>query len=608
MHALAEIGVILLLFSIGLEFSLSRLLRIWKIVLYGGGLQVLLVVLSVTIIMNVFEWNFTDALFVGFLASLSSTAIVMKIFYDRGELNTPHGKISLGILLFQDLCFIPMMLLLPFLAGKTDGTVGSVITQLSFTLIAVIGIIIVVRFVMPWILEHVMRSRNREMVVLVTIFFSLGTASLTSYFGLSFALGAFIAGLGLAESEYRFQIIAEAATLRDALGSLFFISLGMLFNISYIIADPIPIISYTFLLQLLKISVVILVVFLLKNPIRIAILSGLALAQVGEFSFILAQVGSSLGLLNELFYQNFYAVTLISMLMTPLLIRFAPQVGVEIQKYSKIFLDEKEASIELNEKSLHDHVIILGYGLNGKNVATVLKETGIPYVILEINIDRFRQGKSDGEPIIYGDGTRETILKQIGISKARTLVVAISDPISTNQIVKTARRLNSNMYIIVRTRYLAEIDELYQTDANEVITEEFETSIEIFTRVLRQYHVPRNVIQLQVDLLRREGYSMMRGLKLPDTVMSQLESILTAGTTDNFLVLSDSPACGKSLLELDLRRKTGASIIVIVRNDKPITNPQPDVQIEKGDILILLGTHAEVDKAFDLLSSNIAEK
>jgi CPA2 family monovalent cation:H+ antiporter-2 len=246
-------------------------------------------------------------------------------------------------------------------------------------------------------------------------------------------------------------------------------------------------------------------------------------------------------------------------------------------------------------------VIIVGYGLNGRNVTSVLRETGIPYIVAEINVDLFREAVAAGHRAMYGDGTREAILSGLGIARARALVVAISDPLATRMIIRAARLLNGNVFLIARTRYVSEIGELSAMGADEVIPEEFETSIEIFTRVLRKYHLPRNVIAAQVELLRREGYGMMRGMQLPEAAMEQIETILAAGTTDTFLVLPDSPSVGKRLLDLEIRRRTGASVLSIVRDGKPIVNPPPETPLAAGDILVLIGTHRDVDRAFDLL-------
>lgn len=600
-QVLAEIGIVLLLFSIGMELSLERILGQWKNVVVGGGLQLLVTASIITGLTLMYDFKIQEALFVGFLVSLSSTAIVLKLFYDRGETHTPHGKIAIGILLFQDLAFVPLMLLVPMLGAAGALTLWPVALRLLTAILTIGGIIFAARYIFPWFIHYAIKARSRELFVLVVVVLSFGTAWISSALGLSLALGAFVAGLGLSQSEYSHQIAAETAPLRNILGSLFFISLGMLLNPGHVAENPVMIAGAAIVVQLLKVAVIIPVVLFLRTSLRVAIISGFALAQVGEFSFLLAQTGQDAGLMGAGFYQTFYAVTLISMLMTPLMLYLAPLLAERFQKRAPGADAPEEGGGGYGHRVFRDHVIIVGYGLNGKNVSSVLRETGIPYIVAELDIALYRAAVAEGHPALYGDCTQEMILSDLGISRARALVVAISDPVATRMIVRTSRILNESMFLIARTRYVSEIGDLTRMGANEVIPEEFETSIEIFTRVLREFHIPKNVITAQVELLRMEGYGLMRGLKMPEATLDHIESILAAGTTDTFLVLHGSPSIGKSLLELDIRKRSGASIIAIVRDSKPIFNPPPDVQLAEGDILVLIGTHRDVESAFNVL-------
>lgn len=601
-NTLAEVGVVLLLFTIGLEFSLQQMNKIRTLVLLGGGLQVVITICTVAGIMLVLGFTLQQSVFIGFLLSLSSTAIVMKILADRGETTAPYGKISLAFLLFQDFCLVPMMLFVPVLSDAGAVSSIEIVVRLGTALLAIVLIIIAARYIIPLFMEQLVKSQSRELFVLGVVLVSLGTAWVTSFVGLSLALGAFVAGIMLSESEYSHQIVAEVLPMRDVLSSIFFISIGMLLNVGQMMSEPILLIGSSVVLMILKFLLAALVVLLLRFPLRIAIIAGLALSQVGEFSFILARAGMDAQLLSAESFQRFIVLTIVTMLVTPFIIQFAPIAAERLQRvYPKFFRDMQEADQEL-ARELQGHVIIVGYGLNGKNLATVLKETGIPYVILELDAEIVREARAQGEPIVFGDATRALILSHCHIERARVLVVSISDPTSTRQIVRIARGLNPSLHIVVRTRYVAEIEDLYTLGADQVIPEEFETSIEIFTRVLREYHIPRNVIATQVDLIRQQGYGMLRGLRLPEASMKQLEKILAAGTTDTFLVLDESPANGKTLAELNIRKTCGALVIGVVRNDKPITNPPPDFRVESGDVLVLIGTHAEIDAAFDLLS------
>jgi CPA2 family monovalent cation:H+ antiporter-2 len=254
-----------------------------------------------------------------------------------------------------------------------------------------------------------------------------------------------------------------------------------------------------------------------------------------------------------------------------------------------------------------NHVIIIGYGLNGENLAHVLRQTGVPYFILEMDPERVRTARRRGEPVLYGDAARPEVLRQAGIGAAHAVVVAISDPVATRHIVALTRQSNAQVPLIVRTRYVAEMDELRSLGATEIIPEEYETSVEIFARVLRRLRVPRNVIALQVELIRRQGYRMLRGLELPRQTLDQLGHILAATTTETFMVSQPSPAIGRTIRGLTLRRTTGVTIIAVVRDGQPFTNPSPDWEIQAGDILVMLGSHAQLDHAMRLLGENEAE-
>ncbi len=601
-HLLAEVGVVLLLFTIGLEFLPDQLKQMRKTMLIGGGVQLFVTIGLTASIVSLFHLNIGQAIFIGFIISVSSTSIVMKILSERRETNAPHGKISLGILVFQDICFIPMMLLVPLLGGTSEVSFTNISYKLGVGLITITIVVIAGRYLMPRLFRWLVRFQSREVFVLGIILVSIGTAWFTSVGGLSLALGAFIAGLVLSESEYSHQIFSEILPMRDTLASLFFISIGMLLDMNHVIHSFVPLIGSVLGLIILKFIVLVGVVLILKYPIRIAITVGLALSQVGELSFILAREGYTSGLLSNYYYQSLLAITIITMLATPFMIQAGSRLAPIVDKiFPKQVVGVEDVSSTAVRK-LEGHVIIVGYGLNGQNLANVLRETGIRYVILDLDGEAVRNARLKGETIMYGDGTRSSILSQVHIEKAKVLVIAFSDQESVKYIVRTARNMNPHLFIIVRTHYLSEMEKLYELGANQVIPEEFEASIEIFTRVLREYHVPRNVITAQVDLLHNAHYSMMRGLKLPEASLNQLEAILAAGTTETFLVLNESPAAGKTLGELNLRNLSGASVIAIVHKDQPITNPLPDYRIEVGDILVLIGTHAQVDAAFELLS------
>ena len=597
---LAEIGVVLLLFTIGVEISLSAIFSMPRRILWAGLLQVVLTVLVVWAVARGLGAAVGVAIFYGFLVALSSTAIVLRIYNDRGEISSVHGRLASGVLIFQDLCIVPMMLLVPFLGESGQGFVGDVVWAVVKSLLALVLIVGVARRLLPWLLLQVALLRNREVLMLFVILVCLGTAWLTAASGLSLALGALVAGMVISESELSHQVAVDVLPLRDCFSGIFFISIGMLLNLSLLAEEFLtPLIGLLFVLTI-KSAIIFFVFWWLYRSIRLGVVLALSLAQVGEFSFILAQSGMSYSLLSPANAQTFLAVAILSMIATPFLVQAAH--GMEYRLGGTARKPPPDGSGDEPREKVQGHVIIVGYGLNGKNLARVLKEVGINYQILEMNPDTVRLARMAGEPIVFGDGTSPEILEQVGIQRAHVLVVAISDPTATARIVAQVQRLRSDLYLIVRTRYVAEIDHLYSLGANQVIPEEFETSVEIFARVLQEYHIPRNVIALQVDLIRKEHYGTLRGLRLRGKQLDELSQFLAGTTTDIFSVVEQSPAVGKSLRDIDLGARNGLTVIAVVREGVSLHNVGPDFTLKKGDRLVLLGGHEALDYAGQVLN------
>ena len=594
---MAEIGVMILMFTIGLEFSLSQLIRIKKYLLLAGGLQMTFTIFISALIFMSLNISIYQSIFFGMLVSLSSTAIVLKILSDKGELESPHGKISMGILIFQDLAIVPLFLLLPLL-GTTTGLSGTdVIIKLLIAFGIVGGLLVISKFFMPLIVYKIAQLRMREAFTIAIILLLLGTAYLTHSLGLSFALGAFIAGLILAESDYSHQIMSEILPFRDAFNSIFFVSIGLLLNIQFVISNPGLITALTLGVLLLKASIIILIVLFLKLPLRVAILAGLGLAQIGEFSFILAQTGLNYNLLSADYYNSFLASTIFTMILTPLLFKLAPALSIKSGNFQSV----KEQS-PADVQKISGHVIIAGFGLNGSNLARVLKETGIKYVVIELNPDTVKKEKAKGENIIYGDISKNEILHIAKIEKANVIVFAISDPAITKVALRLAKKMNPAIHTLVRTRYVNEVDELKKMGADEVIPEEFETALQIFRKVLERYHIPLNVIMKQVTLLREESYSLLRKEGMDISSFIHLDEILAQGLTESYYVNNDNKYVGKTFSEINLRALSDATVIAIVRNGRTISNPSGKETLNANDTLVIHGTHLSVDKAIDILN------
>ncbi len=598
---LAEIGVVMLLFTIGLEFEPTLLKRIRRNFLIGGGLQVALTTAAGVAVLSLLGIPLAESVFYGLLVSLSSTAVVLKILADRGETDSPQGRIALGILIFQDLAVVPMIALVPVLANVRSVSLGKIGLRFGLSAAAVGAAFVAARFLLPRLLRLVVRTRIREAFAIASLFICLGMALLTSALGLSLALGAFLAGVVLAESEFAPQVVSDILPFKNVFNSLFFISVGLLLDTGAVWKFKFTVLALVVSILFLKSAIVVLTAGLLGYGSRVALTVGPALAQVGEFSFVLAGVGRANGFLAGDIYQAFIASSILTILATPLLIQAAPALAGRSERR----LSWKKRIVEPEGKrgrEFADHVVIAGYGLNGKNLAHVLREAGIDYVILELNPETVRTASAAGETVIFGDVSSRTILREARVDKAKTIVFAISDPKTTRRGIRAAREMSPDLQIIVRTRYAVDIDDLQSLGADDVIPEEFETSIEIFTRVLDKYHVPRNLIEAQVKVVRGECYGLLRdACSAIRPTAERIADLLAAGTAETFFVRPGTRPAGRTLGELDLRGRTGATVIAVVRGEDSFAGPGADFRIEEQDTLVLAANHRDIDRAVRFL-------
>jgi CPA2 family monovalent cation:H+ antiporter-2 len=604
---LAEIGVMLLLFTIGLEFSLKRLKEMKRLVLLGGGMQVAGTVAVGAAIAFLLGRPVNQSIFFGFLLALSSTAIVLKSYVDRNEVDSPHGRVGVGILLFQDICIVLMLLLVPLLGGKDIVSFSSILLDLGFSLGVLVLFIAASWFLIPQILKRVAELRSPEVFILTIVFLCLGLSWVTASLGLSLALGAFIAGVVLADSEYSHQATAEILPFRDVFNSLFFVSIGMLLSLSALAANLGNVALLVVGLIVGKAILIWAVVRILGYPQRIAAMASLGLAQIGEFSFVLAKTARGTDLLPDVDYQAFLAASIISMIATPFMIAAAPRFSFFVQSFlrdGKVQdLDNAESDdIHMTSSGgLQQHVIIVGYGLNGRNLARVLRAVGVPYVVLDVNATAVNRAKAKGEKINFGDSTRREVLQHVNIDSAWALVLAMSDLQAARRTVRQARHLNDKVHIIVRTRYVSEIAELYELGANEVIPEEFETSIEIFSRVLHRYGISRKVIESQIDRIRQQGYEMLRSTVPVPTMMDQVNVALDEANTETVRIVENSPVAGMDLGKVDLRGQTGATVVAVLHNGGTEINPGADYILNAGDMVVLLGSPEQIEHATRIL-------
>jgi CPA2 family monovalent cation:H+ antiporter-2 len=606
-EVLSEIGVILLLFVIGIEFSLKQLASIKKTVFFGGGIQVGLTIMVTALVFILLDFSWSEAVFTGFLFSLSSTAIVLKLLAERNEINLPHGRMSLGVLIFQDVIVVPMMLFTPIIAGNTADVTTALLNLLVKSLIVLAVTYIGARYVIPKLLHEVARTKSKELFLLTTVVICVAVAWTTSQAGLSLALGAFLAGLIISESDYSHQATSIILPFRELFTSLFFVSIGMLLNISFFLDHVGLILVLTVLVIITKAVIAGFAARVLNYSPRTVILTGLTLFQVGEFAFILSEFGISNGLLSETNYQYFLSVSIASMAITPVAIMKGQKISALFMgtQFRKRVMNWQTAAQKQKRKDpvnegLSDHLIIVGFGVNGKNVARAAKYAKIPYIIIEFNADVVQEEQEKGEPILYGDASHDHILKHCHVQEARVVVVAISDSQAIKGITSAIRNISQQVHLIIRTRYVKDIDSLIEMGADEVIPEEFETSIEIFSRVMHRFLVPIDNIDTMINTIRSDNYEMFR----PKThlkansgdVLPRLNIECVRVSREGGLVE------GKTVESAEVRKAFGVSIIALMRKNELRSSIKPSTKIKRDDLLYITGNKKNIERFIEAVS------
>ncbi len=616
-QAIAEFGVMLLLFSVGLEFSLEKLFKMKRILLIAGGGQVFLTVGFVWLFGLLFGMSPVTGFIFGSMIALSSTAIVLKILGDKREIDSPIGRLTITICLFQDLFIVPLMLMIPYLNRPDDFSWLQFSSTIALSITGIIMIILIARIVIPNMIQHIIKQQNRELFFITIIFITIGTAWLCTYLGLSLAIGAFFAGLVISESEYSHQITSDILPIKDILMAVFFISIGMMLDLEFSRNHYIILLGLLVAIVMFKTMIIFGLIFFLKYPARLGIGTGLTLSQVGEFSFVIAIECMHYNLLTHEMYQTFLGASILTMTISPFLINWSDQIGQFFQKIFRLpdlmpFSATKlsqllniEQQAEIPSKKWNGHVVIIGYGTTGEYLSNVLAELGLPIIIGELIYDRYRKAKAAKRHTVFGDASAPVVSEKLHLATAKLLIISASNRDSALRIIKTARELNPEISIIARTRRLEDIETLHGLGANMIIPEELETTIEILALALRQFRIPRNVIATQVAMIRQDHYKPFLGQPVSESTLTQLPYILSASTTESGILLEHSPVIGKTLDESGLVQKTGIKIIAIVRDGKPAHQPPPDFLFQKGDIIIILGTHAEIDAALGMIGCEI---
>jgi CPA2 family monovalent cation:H+ antiporter-2 len=588
---LAEIGVALLLFSLGLEVSFRELAPVRTVALAGATLQIVLTIALGLGIGLGFGWSWPAALWFGALISLSSTMVALKTVQTQGRLGTLSSRVMLGILVVQDLAVVPMMIVLPELSASGGGVIP--VVTATVRAIVLLGVIVFVSTrIVPRLMAFVARWNSRELFLLSTTAAALGVGYVTWSFGLSLALGAFVAGLVINESEYAHQALSDVVPLRDVFGMLFFVSEGMLLDPAQVWQHlgTLAVVVIAVILGKSAILAVVVRVFGYRNVVPLAV--GLTLFQVGEFAFVLGRVGQSRGAIPDDLYSLMLNTAIATMALTPAISGLTPAIYARVRSQRA---RETVEAINIPTAGLADHIIIAGSGRVGRSIADVLSQLRVPCVLIEFDDRRVRQAREAGFPVIYGDASQSIVLEAAAISRARAILVTAPAFPDVRSIVTTARYLQPDLAIIARADGREAVHALYALGIEEVTSPEFEAAIEMTRQALVHCHVPAHEILRVASAIRRERYDLAGGD--PESGRELISQIGEVARQLDFTwvgIPPDSPFDGRSLAELRIRTAIGASIVGIIHAGTLISNPDSEVRLETGDLVAVLGTREQI--------------
>lgn len=604
----AELAVALMLFVIGLELSSREIRRLGRLFALGGGLQAGLTTALGAGVALLFGARWPLALFCGMVLTLSSTAIVLKIYSDRREIGAPHGRLALGVLLFQDVLIVPMLLIVPVLAGSGGGvSTLAVLGRLFEGLVVVVAVFLAGRFLVPKLLGYLARTGVHELILLAALFACLGTALITHHMGLSMALGSFLAGVALADSEVRHQMQAQIAPLRDVFASIFFTSIGMLLSLADFMDQLVWVLAATAAILVGKAAMVIGAARLLNFPIRTSVFAALGLCQIGEFAFILLQAGKTEGLVPDELYSLLIAASVVSMLLTPVTMALAPALATALSTRFAAGAPETADEEEEEGHGMRDHVVIAGWGLGGRLLSRVLRQGGIRQCVVDLDLGAVREARAEGLTAFFGDIASPDLQHEAGLDRAAVAVFALSDAVAQRQAISWARSLNPGLHIIVRTKQIDAIEEQLELGANEVVTQDLETCIEIVRRVFSKLNLPRHLIRSAASWMHEDHYAALLAPRPRTGLSATLLEAATAGTAETFLLPPGHEALGKTIRDLDLRRTTGVTILAVLRGEEVVSAPKAEMELIEGDSLVLVGDHAALDVALRHLEGHEPE-
>lgn len=587
---LSEIGVALLLFALGLEFSLKELQPVRSVALIGTPIQILLTIAYGFAIGQWLGWEWKTALWFGALISLSSTMVLLKTLMSQGRLGTLSSRVMIGMLIVQDLAVVPLMIVLPQLNDPKAGVPLLGLAALKAVVFLTLMIVAGTRL-LPRLMAYIAGWNSRELFLLAITAIGLGIGYATYLFGLSFAFGAFVAGMVLSESDYGHQALSDIIPVRDLFGLLFFASVGMLLNPAFLLAHLGTVLLLVVLVAVGKgaMFAVLSKLFGYGNVVPLAV--GLGLFQVGEFSFVLARVGLDTQSITTELYALVLTTTIVTMVLTPFVSGFTAPLYALRKRWGQ---HEALQTINLPCTGLHDHVVIAGGGRVGQCVAQVLQRLGLGFVIIELDLRRVEQAKAAGWPAIYGNASQEVVLEASGIEHARLLLITTPSIVVTQAIVDQVRRHHPALHIVARTESLEQMRSLHDRGVYEVVQPEFEAGLEVTRQALLHLKMPAAEIQRFTDTIRRELYAPLYQSRPDYQAIAQLQDAARLLDLTWVPLPAASPMVGQSLGELAIRSQTGVSVVSVMRDGALHLNPNAAYRLAAGDWVAVIGTAEQI--------------
>jgi CPA2 family monovalent cation:H+ antiporter-2 len=582
---LAEIGVALLLFALGIEFSLKRLQQVRKIAFGGTPVQILLTIIGGWAAGRLLGWPSYQSLWFGALISLSSTMVILKTLGHRGTLGSLTSRIMVGMLIVQDLAVVPMIIVLPELRDLARGA-----GVLAFAVLRAAAFLVFMIYggtrLIPALLKRIARWGSRELFIIALVALGVGIGYASYLFGLSFAFGAFVAGMVLSESDYSHQALSEIVPLRDVFAMLFFVSLGMLLDPKFLVTNIVTVLSAAGAVLLIKVTAFAAVTRIFGYRYGTPLILGLAMFQVGEFAFVLARVGVSRQAISPDLFSIILAVALLTMTATPFAMRAAEPMARWLERRGK----PRPETIQTPERGFRKHIIIAGYGRVGSFTADVLVKLGFPCAVIELDHYAVERARKAAIPVVYGDAGSPVVLEAAGIHEARLLLVTVPAVSDVELIVRRARTLNPPLHVVARAQHLTQVEVLRAAGVYELVQPESEAGLEIVRQALTHLDVPAVQVQFLTDSIRREMYQPLQRQRTDTRLIERLRSALKSLEIEWFTVSPDSKLVGLSAAQADIRMRTGASVVNLIRRERVFNNPDPYMTFEEGDVLGVLGT------------------